>query len=185
MCTTNAERAPQGGSVETRMARRWSAAHAERRRCPGGSRSGRGTPPALHIRTQPTTSSISCDRRGVQWGVSATASCSNVCGRFHRYPMPSRAWSGGTWLCLRQPSTERPLCRPFETTKADMVALSACGVNELHSWWRSLTTQNGHMLLSVEPSGPGRSCVMYWMWTGSVAVVLAFTGAHSLKYITE
>ena len=32
---------------------------------------------------------------------------------------------------MRQPSTERPLCRPFETTKADMVALSACGVNEL------------------------------------------------------
>jgi hypothetical protein len=74
----------------------------------------------------------------VQWGRLAMASCSNVCGRVHRYPMPSRAWSGGTWSCLRQPSTERPLCRPFETTKADMVALSACGINELHSWWRSL-----------------------------------------------
>ena len=136
MCTTNAERAPQGGSVETRMARRWSAAHAERRRCPGGSRSGRGTPQALHIRTQPTTSSMSCDRRGVQWGVSATASCSIVCGRIHRYPTPTRALGGGTWSCVRQPSTERPLCRPFETKKGtrryarrDMVALFACGIN--------------------------------------------------------
>ena len=167
------------------MARRWSAAHAERRRCPGGSRSGLCIPPALHIRTQSTTSSISCDHRGVLWGVSAMASCSIVCGRVYRYPMPSRAWGGGTWSYMRQPSTERPLCWPFETTKADMVALSACGINELHSWWRSLTTQNGHMLLSVEPSGPGRSCVVYWMWTGLVAVVLAFTGAHNLKYITE
>ena len=108
------------------MARRWSAAHAERRRCPGGSRSDRGTLPALHIRTQPTTSSISCDHRGVQRCVSTMASCSIVCGRVHRYPMPSRAWGGGAWSWSRQPSTERPLCRPFETKKADMVALSVC-----------------------------------------------------------
>ena len=122
-----------------------------------------------------------------------TAVCSGVVWRWHLAAMFADEFIDircllalGAVARLRQPSTERPLCRPFETTKADMVALSACGINELHStWWRSLTTQNGHMLLSVEPGGPGRYCVMYWTWTGLVAVVLAFTGAHSLKYITE
>ena len=60
----------QGGSVETRMTRRWSSAHAERRYCPGGSSSGRGTSSALHARTQPTTH---------QPYHVATAVCCGVC----------------------------------------------------------------------------------------------------------
>ena len=70
LCSASLRSPTQGGSVETMMARRWSSAHAERRYCPGGSSSGRGTSSALHARTQPITH---------QPFHVATAVCCGVC----------------------------------------------------------------------------------------------------------
>ena len=132
LCSASPTGSAQGGSVETRMARRWSSAHAERRYCPGGSSSGRGTSSDLHARTQPTTHQPYHVATAVCCGVCRHCDNDNlqhlsiICGQVHRYPMPSGAWCSETWSWPKRTSTEKPLSRLCTTRKADMVVLSLC-----------------------------------------------------------